>query len=333
MGKFQEVKQLVRNYFEAMEKCSPEEAESVLKEYMSEDYFWEGVYPFMDQKGIKAVADVFWKPLKESLTHMQRRQDVFMAGEATDGKTWVMSMGQFMGNYDKEFLKVRRTCKMQHLQYAEFSCVENGKITHTAMFVDLIGFMNQAGCYPLPPSTGNYFVYPGPRDHNGLMFEDAPYEKAGESMQIVEDMLQGLFSINNSNETPRSMLEKSWTEDMIWYGPCGIGASYTIPRYQMQHQIPFRTQLTDKTANDLHAYFAEGDFVCFFSSMDVTPTGGWLGMPGGKVKAHLRGDIDIYYCKDGKISENWCFIDLPYWLKKQGVDIFERTAEILNPQI
>ena len=24
---------------------------------------------------------------------MQRRQDVFMAGTATDGKTWVMSMG------------------------------------------------------------------------------------------------------------------------------------------------------------------------------------------------------------------------------------------------
>ena len=48
--------------------------------------------------------------------------------------------------------------------------------------------------------------------------------------------------------------------------------------------------------------------------------------------AHLRGDIDIYYCKDGKISENWCFIDLPYWLKEQGLDIFERTASICNPQ-
>ena len=55
-------------------------------------------------------------------------------------------------------------------------------------------------------------------------------------------------------------------------------------------------------------------------------------MPGGGKSAHLRGDIDIYYCKDGKISENWCFIDLPYWLKEQGLDIFERTASICNPQ-
>ncbi len=334
MGKYQEVKRLVRDYFEDLEKCSPDQVKDVLKKYMSDDYQWEGVFPFLDQNGSDAVADVFWIPLKKSLSHMQRRQDVFMAGVAKDdGKTWVMSMGQFMGNFDAEFLNIRRTCKMQHLQYAEYSCVENGKITHTAMFVDLIGFMNEAGVYPLPQSTGNYFVYPGPRDHNGLMFEDAPEEKAAKSMQVVEDMVNDLIELNATMDAPREVLERTWNEDMIWYGPCGIGASYTIDRYQRQHQLPFRKQLVDKKCNDINAYFAEGDFVCFYSSMDVTPTGGWLGMPGGNKSAHLRGDIDIYYIKNGKISENWCFIDLPYWLNEQGLNIFKRTAEIMNPQL
>lgn len=333
MAGFQKEKNLVRAYFTDLERCSPDEAEGVLKKYVSEDYLWEGVYPFLDQNGAEAVADVFWRPLKESLTHMQRRQDVFMGGRATDGKVWVMSMGQFMGLFDKEYLGVRRTCKMHHLQYAEYSCVENGKITHTAMFVDLLGFMREAGVNPLPPETGHYFVYPGPRDHNGLMFEDAPEEKGRESFAIVDRMLKGLFSINGGKETPRDMLRETWAEDMIWYGPCGIGASYTIPRYQLQHQIPFRTNLSDKKENPLYAYFAEGDFVCFYSSMDVTPDGGWLGLPGGRKSAHLRGDIDIYYCKDGKISENWCFIDLPYWLHEQGLEIFDRTASICNPQL
>lgn len=331
MGSYQDVKALVRKYFDDLERCSPEQVVSVLSKYMDESYTWEGVYPFMDQTGIRAVSDCFWAPLKRSLTRMQRRQDIFMAGTAQDGKTWVTSMGQFMGLFDHDFLGIRHTNKMHHLQYAEYSCVENGKITHTAMFVDLIGFMCEAGVNPLPPETGHYFVYPGPRDHNGLQFEDADPEKSAASMKIVDDMLNGLFSLNATMDTPRSLLELSWNEDMIWYGPCGIGASYTISRYQQQHQIPFRTTLTDKKANDLHAYFAEGDFVCFYSSMDVTPQGGWLGMPGGGKSAHLRGDIDIYYCKDGKISENWCFIDLPYWLKEQGLDIFERTASICNP--
>lgn len=47
-----------------MEKASAEGAQDVLKKYMSEDYLWRGVYPFREQKGIAAVAETFWKPLK-----------------------------------------------------------------------------------------------------------------------------------------------------------------------------------------------------------------------------------------------------------------------------
>ena len=59
-----------------------------------------------------------------------------------------------------------------------------------------------------------------------------------------------------------------------------------------------------------------------------TPIGGFLGLPGGG-----RGDMQVVdvYCRRGdKLSENWVLIDLPYWLKQQGLDIFERTRQILN---
>lgn len=332
MGKYTVIKNLVRDYFNDLEKCSSSQVPKILEKYMSNEYTWEGVFPFLDQKGINNVSNTFWIPLKETLTYMQRRQDVFIAGTDKIGKTWVMSMGQFMGLFDKEFLGIKPTGKIQHLQYAEYICVENNRITHTAMFIDLLGFMKEAGAYPLPPETGNYFVYPGPKDHNGLLFQDAPEKEGEESFKIVNNMINDLISLNIGNETPKSLLEKSWADDMIWYGPCGIGATYTIPRYQLQHQIPFRKQLIDKKTNEINAYFAEGNFVCFYTSMEVTPTGGWLGMPGNGKGATLRGDIDIYYCKDGKISENWCFIDLPFWLNEQGVNIFKRTESILNPK-
>jgi len=335
MGKFQEIKGLVRAYFDALEKCTPQQAEQVLGQYMSENYTWEGVYPFLDKEGVADVAEVFWKPLKQSLSHMQRRQDLFMAGTATDGKTWVMSMGQFMGLFEKDYLGVMSTGKIQHLQYAEYTCVENGKITHTAMFVDLLGFMQEAGSYPLPPSTGHYFVYPGPRDHNGLMFEDAPKEKAAKSFHIVQSMIDDLLELFDESQDRKKTAEifrKTWADDMTWYGPSGIGASYTIAGYQEQHSGPFSDGLKDLKVHELKSYFAEGDFVCFYASMGATPKGGFLGLPGGGGSAHMRGDIDIYYCKDGKILENWCFIDLPFWLKQQGLDIFERTAGILNPK-
>lgn len=332
---FQAEKQVVRAYFDALEKCTPDQTVEVLQQYMSDDYFWEGPFPFMDKCGIAAVADEFWKPLKESMQHLQRRQDIFIAGVAAlDGNVWVMSMGQFRGNFAADILGIRHTNKVAHVQYAEYSLVKDGKITHTAMFMDLIGLMQQAGMYPLTPMTGTYFVYPGPRDHNGLLFEDAPAETSAQTLRVVEQMIDELQDIFAENITSYAetypKLQRTWAEDMTWYGPCGEGAGYTIQGYQRQHHHPFCDDMPSCTTNDIHSYFAEGDFACFFCSMETHPAGGWLGMPGGTENVHMRGDIDIYYVKDSKISENWCFIDIPFWLNEQGVNVFERTAEIYN---
>ncbi len=126
--------------------------------------------------------------------------------------------------------------------------------------------MDQAGCYPLPPSTGKHFVYPGTRNHDGLLFEDAAPEEGVATLALVNKMVDDLSALNDSGAMgcPPEVLEKSWSKDMIWYGPCGIGASYTIPRYQQQHQLPFRNNLKDKKFNGHVCRFAEGNFSCFF---------------------------------------------------------------------
>ncbi|MGL4935701.1 MAG: ester cyclase [Cetobacterium sp.] len=337
MSKYQEIKKIVREYFDAMENSTVETIESVLKEYTSENYLWRGVYPFREQEGATAATETFWKPLMTSIKHLQRRQDVFIAGtnEVNDTEEWVMSMGHFMGLFDEEYLGIRPTGKMINLRYAEFSCVENGKITKTGLFVDLLGLMQQAGVYPLPPSTGQYFVYPGPRNHDGLLFEDAAPEEGVKTLALVNKMVEDLSALNKSGAmgiTP-DILEPSWSKNMIWYGPAGVGASYTIPRYIAQHSLPFRSSLTDKVFNGHVCRFAEGNFSCFFGwpNLSNTPIGGWLGLPGGKVRGDMQV-VDVYYRDKDKLSENWVLIDIPFWLKQQGLDVFERTANILNPK-
>ena len=336
MGKYSEVKKIVRNYFDALEAASPENVEDVLKEYMGEDYLWRGVYPFREQKGTQDVAEKFWIPLKKSLKHIQRRQDIFIGGtNEISGEQWVMSMGHFMGLFDKDWMGVRFTGKMISLRYAEFSCIEDGKITKTGLFIDIIGFMQQAGVNPLPPQTGAYFVYPGPRNHDGLLFEDAPQEEGVKTLALVNKMVDDLSELNDSGAMgcPPEVLERSWSKEMIWYGPGGIGASYTIPRYQKQHQLPFRNNLKDKKFNGHICRFAEGKFACFFGwpNLSNTPIGGFLGLPGGEIRADMQV-VDVY-CREGdKLSENWVLIDIPYWLKQQGLDIFERTEQIMNPK-
>lgn len=335
MSRYQQAKAVVRTYFDALEQATPETVGEVLAAHTSPEYHWRGVYPFREQTGVQAVADNFWSPLLSSLTRMQRRQDIFIGGtNEISGEQWVMSMGHFMGLFDRDFLGIPHTRKLANLRYAEFNCVEEGKITQTGLFVDLIGLMAQAGAYPLPPATGVYFTYPGPRNHDGLLYEDTPEAEGVETLALVNRMVDDLTALNESGSMgcPPGILEKTWSPDMIWYGPAGVGATYTIPRYQEQHQLPFRANLGDKKFNGHICRFAEGNFACFFGwpNLSNTPLGGWLGLPGGNVNAQMQV-VDIYRREGDKLAENWVLIDLPFWLKQQGLDVLERTQQIVNP--
>jgi len=327
-------KSLIKAFHAALEAADSSSVESVLQNYMADDYTFYGVYPFNEITGVQAVADQVWRPLMSSLHRMQRREDVFMGGVSEiAGDEWVMSMGHFMGLFDGDWLGIRATKKMVMLRYAEFNSVVDGKIAKTGFFVDIIGLMHQLGINPLPPQTGASFTYPGPRDHSGIQLGEHPEEEGEKTLAVLNKMIDDLSALNAAgNGCPPEVLAKTWHDDMIWYGPAGIGASYTIERYQAQHQRPFRENLKDKVFNGHISRFAEGNYACFFGwpNLSNTPTGGFLGLPGGEVRADMRV-VDVYRREGDKLLENWVLIDIPYWLKQQGVDILERTASILNP--
>ncbi len=335
MKSYLEEKKVVLEYQDALDKCEETAISSVLDTYMSENYKFKGSYPFRELDGKTAVTQTFWKPLKTALTSMQRRVDIFIAGKNEfNDEIWVLSMGHFMGLFDNDFLGIRHTNKMVSLRFAEFSCVENGKIVKTGLFMDLIGIMIQAGINPLPPSTAEYFVYPGPRTHDGILLDDANPEEGKKTLAVVQQMIDDLDKLNESLSTePPGFddLARSWDQDMIWYGPAGIGATYTIDRYIKQHTGPFRRGLGDKAFIGHEVRFAEGKFACFFGwpNLSNRNIGGFLGLPSGDTIADMQV-VDVYCRQRDKLSENWVIIDIPWWLKQQGIDIFERTQSILN---
>ena len=332
MSRFQSAKTLLRRYMQAMENASPSTVAKVLAQHTADDYSWRGVYPFRQQDSSDSVARVFWQPLMQSFNRLQRREDIFIAGENIyDQETWVMSMGNFMGLFDTDFLGIPATRRIANLRYAEFSCVQGGKIRQSGLFVDLIGLMVQAGVNPLPPSTGVYYNYPGPRYHDGLLHNAVAPEDGEITLDLVNTMVQDLNDLNISGAMgcPPEILTRTWHDDMLWYGPAGIGASYTIPRYQEQHQLPFRKQLGDKQFEGHVCRFAEGSFACFFGwpNLSNSPLGGWLGLPGGS--QHIKMQVvDIYRREDDKLAENWVLIDLPWWLAQQGLDVLQRNRDL-----
>jgi len=329
MSDYQENKLLIRRYYRDLEQAASADIERIVHSYCSKDYVWYGVYPFDQQKSPESVVERFWKPFIRSWKSVQRREDIFFAGTSEiDGTEWVTSMGHFVGLLDEDWLGIPPTRKMMFLRYAEFNCIEDYKIRRTAFFCDLIAVMNQAGIHPLPPQTGASFVYPGPRTHDGLLHDPQSSAESKKTMKLVNRMIRDLSELNKSgnDRCPPEYLARTWHNDMIWYGPAGIGATYTIPRYQEQHQYPFRTGLRDKVFNGHLCRFAEGNYAGFFGwpNLTNTPVGGFLGLPGNDVRADMRV-VDIYRRDGAKLAENWVLIDLPYWLKQQGLDIFDRT--------
>jgi hypothetical protein len=52
-----------------------------------------------------------------------------------------------------------------------------------------------------------------------------------------------------------------------------------------------------------------------------------MGMPAGPGAADMRV-IDMYRAQDGKLAENWIFIDILHFLAMQGLDILKRMDAV-----
>ena len=330
---FQSEKKLVLGFYNALSKAKPNEMAAVLEDYTGNEYLWRGFHPFNEQNSAKEVAEKFWQPLKESLTALQRRQDIFIAGqnylEGKDG-IWVVSMGHLMGLFDKPWLGIRPTGKIAMLRYCEFNRVHDGKIAETAMFFDIPHLMMQAGLQPFPPQTAAQLVQPGPMTHGGLLFDEQPVEEGQKTQAAIEFMVNDIKKWSGGKEEPLvDELRRSWNEDMVWWGPSGIGATYTIERYAQQHSGPFREAFVDRTFNGHICRVSEGHFGGFFGWPNLTliHRGGFMGMPATGIPGDMRV-IDMYRRDGDKLTENWIFIDLLHFWNMQGVDILARTTGI-----
>ena len=333
MTNFQHQKECVYSFYQALNHASGDAISDCLNAVVTSDYTWRGFHPFNELNGADAVATQFWQPLKQSLTSLQRRLDLFMAGEnaiAGHEGVWVASMGHLMGLFDSPWLGIPATGKIAMLRYAEFHRVEGDRVAETAMYFDIPHLMMQVGLQPFPPQTGAHLVQPGPVNHQGLMFDPQPPEEGKKTLAAIDYMINDIKTWKGGREEPLvEELRRSWNEDMIWWGPAGIGATYTIERYAEQHSGPFRAGFKDRIFNGHICRMAEGHFGGFFGwpNLTLTPTGGFMGMPASETPGDMRV-IDIYRREGDKLTENWIFIDLLHFWKMQGVDILERMTQV-----
>jgi predicted ester cyclase len=325
----QNAKRIVLDYYAALESAGSDNIKRTIAPYLTPNYVWRGFHPFGELSGPECVVEQFWMPLRTSLTRMQRRQDIFFASaNLLGGKegVWVVSMGHLMGLFDTAWLGIRPTGKIAMLRYCDFNRVADGKIVETAMFFDIPHLAAQAGQKLFPTQTAAHLVQPGPITHGGLLFEEQPAEEGRATIAAIEAMLSDLGTWR-SGLSLTDELARTWRDDMLWWGPEGIGATYTIERYAKQHSGPFRAAFSDRSETTHLARVAEGHFGGFFGwpNFSATLTGPFMGMaPTGK-RSEFRV-IDIYRREGNKLAENWIFIDLLHFWLQQGIDFLGQAS-------
>jgi len=210
----QDAKSVVLDLCHEFDNAEPDELTSVLERYTGEQYRWRGLHPFDEQLCAADAVDTFWKPLHLAFNALQRRVDVFFAGHnvvdnqpstpigiqsvQAPGDIWTCQMGHFMGLMDQPWLDIPPTRRVVFIRFAEFHRVQNGRITESALFFDLISIMRQAGHYPLPPCTGAAFICPGPATGDGLLFDTHPPMQASDTVKLMQTMIEDLSAANET---------------------------------------------------------------------------------------------------------------------------------------
>lgn len=331
MTEFQAQKSVVRAHHAALAAATPGTVADALARHTAPDWRWRGMCPIYEQTGAEAVAAAFWAPFLSAVTRVQRREDIFFAGlNQMDGfaSVWVVSMGHLMGLFDAPWLGIRPTGKLVMLRYAEFHRIEGEQIVETAQFCDIPHLMTQAGQNPFGPQTAAHLVQPGPLTHDGLLHGPQPPEAAAATLAAINAMISDLGTWQLGLPLEEE-LARTWHDDMLWWGPAGIGASYTIERYAKQHSAPFRAGFAKRSGTGHLARLAEGNYGGFFGWPNFTavPKGGFMGLPASDTAGEFRV-VDIYRRSDDKLAENWVFIDILHYLRTQGVDVLARMEGI-----
>lgn len=334
MQNLQNEKKIVLDYLNDVDNCKEEDLAKVISNHTSENFHMRCTHPFNEIKGPENVANQLWLPIRDSFKPIQRRLDIFYAGINSLGENqgvWISSMGHLMGVFNKSFFGLQPNYKSSLLRFAEFYKVEDNKITEGAIFLDIFNFMQQLGLSFIPESTGLVCVTPGPMNHKGLKFELSDNGESIKTLDLIHRMRDRLVK-GSKMKSFKEELELDWKKDMIWWGPGGIGASYTIDGYTRGHTKPFEEGLEFVKFNGHVLSSAEDDLGGWFGwpNLIMKSKGGYLGLTSpSDIESEMRV-VDLYRRDGDKIAENWIFIDHLHFLKLLGIDLLEKNKLISN---
>ncbi|WP_150525989.1 ester cyclase [Roseibium sediminis] len=311
--------------------ASQDERKALFARNLRENVVFDVAHPVNRLEGMDAVIEGFFNPLMNSLSHVRRRDEIFIGGpnRRAPGGHWIASVTHYVGNLEKPLFGIRSSNRLAFLRSGEFYRIEpDGRISEAKIILDLLDLMRQAGCFPLPRMLGTEMLFPGPATHDGIL----PTGQAdGErTLDLCEAMLADLKAFDPETFTSKGQTgdDGYWHDDMLWYGPGGIGSNYRWSGFEKDHRASFLTAFPDRVGGNHYCRIGDGNYaaVSGWPSMTMTHQGDYLGVKATGKSLTLRV-MDFYRCADRKIMENWVLLDYVDLFRQMGVDLIEKAQQ------
>jgi len=316
------------------------------KSLFADDVEWRTVHPINTIKGADETIEAVFKPLHHAFPDLERRDLIFMRG-TYQGREYIGTVGHYCGNFKNDWLTIPATGRPVWLRYGEIYEMHEDKIVQASIIWDLLDVMRQAGFWPIGPSLGTEAIWQGPITPDGIRLEPSPLDEGAESLAQTLAMHKTLADYDDHVMAGRdgllNMAQKlHWHENMMWYGPSGIGTTRSLAGFVDYHQLPFRLAYPnrkgggqwDAVPQEERETLGGGHYVRIGDG-PYSLTSGWpsvyahhsggdiFGMGATGKNVHMRV-MDFYLHHEGKIRENWVPIDIIHVLLQKGMDVFDR---------
>lgn len=300
----------------------------IIQKYFSENLSLNISKPFKKINGLKASVEELWKPLSASFPDLENQPYILIGGKY-EGREYVSFTGNFIGTWKKDWLGIPATHQPTWLRYSTTFLFEKNKIIKAWYFFDMLDILRQAG-FNFFPTKGVQHIPPAPMTGDGIINYSTDKTEGQITLDLTNAMLNALGEYDG--KTLESMgQERFWDiQDMMWYGPSGIGTTRGLKGFQDNHQIPFLAGfpdrgITPKKGKDYFAQLGDGHYSCDFGfpAMYGTHNGdAWLGLKATGKKITLRV-VDYWRREGDRLVENWVLIDMVDVLEQLGIDVFE----------
>ncbi|PRY94598.1 SnoaL-like protein [Hasllibacter halocynthiae] len=276
----------------------------------------------------RAFADA----LRGALTGLHRRDVLALAGSnrREEGGEWMAAICHYVGNLDAPLWGVPASGRLAMLRAGEFYRVEGGRIVKARIILDLPDLMRQGGRLPFPFSYGTEIAFPPPATQDGI----CPGADGTASLDLVERMLGDLHvydpeTIGSAGQTGEG---GAWADDMLWWGPAGIGSNFRWEGFVKDHRKPFVEAFPDRKGGNHYCRIGAGDYaaVSGWPSMTMTWQRDYLGHGPADGRAMTLRVMDFYRCTGvaggARIAENWVLLDYVDLFRQMGRDLIAEAA-------